>query len=285
MTIRTPATRRNSIAADAAHPPELRWFEVIGVPGVNLQDAAKHLGVHYQTAYRWVRNGSLLAVKYPVTGYTVTEAELSRFAALRDTATPPPETLQVRDWTPHVTKLLAALVAGDEAATKAVVDRLIDGAIGVVDLCEQLLAPCLAEIGARWHRGEVSIAVEHRATAICERTLARVATHPRGRPRGTAVVTTAQGDLHVMASVMAALALRDDHWKTHHLGADIPIDDVVSLVEDVDADLTVISLTNPDAKRKANALRARLMANDRRVLVGAPGMSLTMLVEQARDAR
>ena len=254
-----------------------------GGPSMNLRDAAEYLGVHYQTAYRWVRNGSLLAVKFPATGYTVTDEELARFAAVRATASPPPTTLHVRDWQPHITKLLDALVSGDELAAQAIVDRLSEGSVPVLDLCERLLAPCLREIGDAWHRGEVSIAEEHRATAICERTMARLATHPQGRPRGTVVVTTPQGDLHVTASVMAALVLRDDHWKTHHLGADIPIDDVVLFVEDVDADLVVISLTNPDAIRKAHALRRRLVANGRRVLVGGGGMTLVDLVEQARQ--
>jgi excisionase family DNA binding protein len=30
---------------------------------VDLQTAAARLGVHYQTAYRWVRDGSLPAMK------------------------------------------------------------------------------------------------------------------------------------------------------------------------------------------------------------------------------
>lgn len=49
---------------------------------MNLKSAARRLGVHYQTAYRWVRSGQLLAVKVGA-GYDVSEAALERFEAQR----------------------------------------------------------------------------------------------------------------------------------------------------------------------------------------------------------
>lgn len=248
---------------------------------MNLHDIATRLGVHYQTVYRWVRTGSLIATKHPSSGYEVSEDELARFATARNMAAAPPR-LQVRDWDHQIERLLSALVVGDELSARTVVDRLSDGSVGVLEICERLLVPCMAELGERWHRGTVSIAVEHRATAICERILARLATHPSGRPRGTAVITTPLGDIHAMPSTMAALVLREDRWKVHHLGANVPHLDVVSLVEDVDADLVVISLTNTHTSANADELARQLVANKRRVLVGKPGDTLTALVDLAR---
>ena len=49
---------------------------------VNLKTAARRLGVHYQTAYRWVRSGQLLAVKVG-SGYEISEWALERFEAQR----------------------------------------------------------------------------------------------------------------------------------------------------------------------------------------------------------
>jgi excisionase family DNA binding protein len=50
---------------------------------VNLKSAARRLGVHYQTAYRWVRSGQLVAVKIG-SGYEISEAALTRFQAQRE---------------------------------------------------------------------------------------------------------------------------------------------------------------------------------------------------------
>ncbi len=49
---------------------------------MNLKTAARRLGVHYQTAYRWVRSGQLVAVKVGA-GYEISDAALERFEAQR----------------------------------------------------------------------------------------------------------------------------------------------------------------------------------------------------------
>ena len=49
---------------------------------MNLKEAAHHLGVHYQTAYKWVRAGDLVAIR--VGGrYEVSPAAIQRFEAAR----------------------------------------------------------------------------------------------------------------------------------------------------------------------------------------------------------
>jgi excisionase family DNA binding protein len=49
---------------------------------MNLKTAALRLGVHYQTAYRWVRSGQLVAVKVGA-GYEVSESAVARLKAQR----------------------------------------------------------------------------------------------------------------------------------------------------------------------------------------------------------
>ena len=52
------------------------------------------------------------------------------------------------------------------------------------------------QVGANWAAGSLSIAEEHRASAICERLLAIRSQQPPGRPRGTAVAATPPGERH-----------------------------------------------------------------------------------------
>ncbi len=49
---------------------------------MNLKTAALRLGVHYQTVYRWVRSGQLVAVKVGA-GYEVSDAAVDRLLAQR----------------------------------------------------------------------------------------------------------------------------------------------------------------------------------------------------------
>lgn len=49
---------------------------------MNLKEAARRLGVHYQTAYRWVRSGELVAVRVG-SRYEVSDAAIERLRARR----------------------------------------------------------------------------------------------------------------------------------------------------------------------------------------------------------
>jgi excisionase family DNA binding protein len=249
---------------------------------VDLQTAADRLGVHYQTAYRWVRDGSLRAVKRGSV-YEIDDDEIVRFQSARSSPAPPPKHTNVRSWSHQVDRLFALLVDGDELATRQLVDRLHEGGIEPLVVCESLLAPTLARIGDAWANGELTVAHEHRAAEICERLVARLAVHPRGRPRGVAVVGTHVGEEHRLPAAMAALVLRADRWQVHHVGTQVPTADLVDLVRATSADLVVLSPTNPssvtDAGRVADEVRADTGA---RVLVGGPGETLGELVRRAR---
>ena len=80
---------------------------------MQLRDAAETLGVHYQTAYGWVRQGTLRARKTP-RGYEVSEGDVLELMARRAAGAEPAREVQVRDWAAQADRLYAALVAGDE---------------------------------------------------------------------------------------------------------------------------------------------------------------------------
>ena len=80
---------------------------------------------------------------------------------------------------------------------------------------------------------------------------------PRGRRRGTALVAVS-GDRHSLATAMAAAALREDNWHVHHLGADMPPDELASFCRTHDVDVAVITVTNPEVAPVAAALAERL---------------------------
>lgn len=248
---------------------------------MNLQAAADTLGVHYQTAYRWVREGQLSAGKIGGS-YDVAETEVEQFLSRRLTPTAPPSRIHVRDWTAQSERFEVALRMGNEFGAGEIVDRLTDGNVPLIDLCEKLLSPCMFNIGEGWHNGTVSVAEEHRATAITERILAKVSNQPRGRPRGTAVVSTPPGEFHALPSMMATMVLREDRWKVHHLGADTPEDDLAKFSLDVKADVVVLSSTLGSSAAASRKVCETLEGLGIRTLQGGPGTTLRTLLELAR---
>jgi MerR family transcriptional regulator, light-induced transcriptional regulator len=243
---------------------------------MQLQEAADALGVHYQTAYAWVREGRLPARKHG-RGYEIGDDDVRALAAARNQGSEPRRELRVRDWPTQADGLYEAIVGGDETYVRRWFGRLADG-VPVIDLCERVIAPALRRIGDDWATGQVSIAQEHRATAICERLIAAHAHQPTGRPRGTAIVTTPQGERHGLPALMAVACLREDRWIVHHLGADLPLAETLGLARRANANLVVFSCTTAPAEPAG----VTADQNELAILVGRPGDSLTRLVEQAR---
>jgi excisionase family DNA binding protein len=253
---------------------------------MQLSEAAAALGVHYQTAYSWVRRGTLPARKV-ARGYEVSEADVQALLERRAAGTGPRPQVRVRDWDAQTARLLAALTAGDENQAQADFERLAGaGGVPLSELCDRVVGPALRQVGEQWAAGELSIAAEHRATAICERLIAARVRRPPGRPRGVAVTATPPGDRHALPALMAAACLREDHWQVHHLAADLPTEEVITLARETGARLIVLSAVTETAARLADseAARIRLRLPQTRVLTGRPGDTLAHLRTQARAA-
>ncbi len=117
---------------------------------MNLKEAASQLGVHYQTAYKWVRTGALTAVRLGGR-YEVSDAAIEQFAARRAAArlggTPFDEIPNAVETTREdVIEALEAM-ATDPFISKRSVATFVArrGAELVGDLC---VVTCLDEFGA-----------------------------------------------------------------------------------------------------------------------------------------
>jgi MerR family transcriptional regulator, light-induced transcriptional regulator len=216
---------------------------------MDLREAAGALGVHYQTAYAWVRQGALPARKVG-RGYAVSEGDVAALAARRRLGQEPARPIHVRDWAAQALGLYAAIAQGEETAARHRLGRLAGG-VSLTDLCERVIAPALRRVGDDWAAGRVSMAQEHRASAIYERLIATYARQPAGRPHGIAIVATPPGERHSLPALMAAACLREDRWLVHHLAADLPVEEVTRLADQAGAGLVVLSTAMSQTARQA----------------------------------
>ena len=178
--------------------------------------------------------------------------------------------------------MFGLLVDGDEREVRRTVGRLIGTGVPLATIVQEVFVPALKRVGQEWHASRLSVSAEHRASAIVERVLGDHFPSPSGRPRGTAVVAAMAGDRHALPTSMAAVALREDRWHVHHLGADLPNDELIGFCDDQDVDLVVLTVTAGHAD--ATARRTAQVLEDRgiRVLVGHPGARLDHLQTMAR---
>jgi MerR family transcriptional regulator, light-induced transcriptional regulator len=248
---------------------------------MDLREAAGVLGVHYQTAYGWVRQGVLPARKVR-RGYEIDDDDVGTLAARRRIGREPARPIHVRDWAAQAQGLYSVIAAGEETQARHRLERLAAG-VPLADLCEHVIAPALRRLGDGWAAGRVSIAQEHRASAICERLIGTRARQPAGRPRGVAVVATPPGERHGLPALMAAACLREDRWLVHHLATDLPVGEVTRLAGQVGADLVVLSSAMSETARQAQRAAPVIAAARPRlnVLTGRPGDSLRDLLARA----
>jgi len=248
---------------------------------LDLSAAAAALAVHYQTAYRWVRSGTLPAT-VEKGAYRIARRDVER---LRSDDRAPRRARRVRSSPATIERarrlVTEALVAGDEGAVRSTA-RGAASATSITAVLDHVVAPAMCEIGRRWELGTLPVWTEHRATAIVGRMLGEVATSRPGRQRGTAIVTTVAGEHHALPAEMAVAALRQDNWRVHHLGTDIPTDDIADFCRRHPVGLAVITVTMEDHAALADEVRRRLAPVVPRVLVGGRGRSLADLQRLAR---
>ncbi len=186
-------------------------------PDLTLHEAAERLGVHYNTAYRYVRRGRLRARR--VSGeWRIDPNDLETVGA------PTSGVRGAPDWPGHRTRLRERLVVGDLEGSWSVVSDVLDSGAVATDVHTELIGPTMRTIGEEWASGRLRIEDEHRATAVVMMLLGRLSsqTTRRGRRKGSVVLGAAPNDRHALPVSMMADLLRAAGFAAVDLGADVP---------------------------------------------------------------
>lgn len=143
-------------------------------------------------------------------------------------------------------KYLESLLEGRRAQAGSLVLGAADGGTDIRDLYMSVLQAAQVEIGRMWHRGEISVADEHFATATTEHVMSLLSARSPDRPsRNRRVVASAvAGDLHCLGVRMVAEFFEMDGWDVIYLGADMPAADVIGAVAGHRAHVLALSATS-----------------------------------------
>ena len=185
---------------------------------ITLHEAAERLAVHYMTAYRYVRTGRLPARREGAR-WTVDPADVDRLRA-------PARHRRRGEARLNRSQLADRLVASDEPGAWALIEGALVSGMDPVDVHMELLAPALRLIGDRWEAGRLSVADEHRASAVAVRLIGRLGPRfaRRGPKRGTVVIGAPAGEEHALPGAILADLLRGAGYDVVDLGADTPPD-------------------------------------------------------------
>ncbi len=147
--------------------------------------------------------------------------------------------------------------------------------LGVPAFIQTRLGPLLTAVGRAWSDGEVSVRHEHLLTQMAKDLLRGIRQSlPRARSGPLLVLTTLPGELHDLGIQMVGVAAQLGGVRTHLLGPDTPLEEVVATVNGTEARGVAISVSLATGGIQTDRLLAdlrQLLPPEVRLVVGGAG--------------
>ena len=190
-------------------------------------------------------------------------------------ASPQPE--RIRD------EYLEAVLEPDPFRARAIARDAAASGVGVGTLYIEVVAPVLIEVGTRWESGAISVAHEHLAAEVTASLVSELAGRLRLAPEEgrLAIVACSPGERHCIGGQMLTGLLEAEAWEVLYLGATLPLEDLVALVDSEVPDVVALSTSMSDHLPDAEATVAALQSLAEPPLVAVGGRAY----EGDEDAR
>lgn len=148
------------------------------------------------------------------------------------------------------------------------------------EFLKSVVGPILVDIGDRWERGELRIAHEHACSTVMRGLLfSLMRLYPAGDARRRVVVATPAKEDHELGALMVAMLAAMHGWSVLYLGPDLPAEEIAYAVEDTNAELLMLSVTNLKPKESQREIAAIEGAIPERVKILVGGKAAKALPE------
>lgn len=169
----------------------------------------------------------------------------------------------------------------DEPQAQATLDHLFASIRLELALAEVIL-PFLNRLGQRWATSEVTVAQEHFASNVLGGRLRGLARGWGGGVGPLAVLACPPGERHELGLLCFGLALRERGWRITYLGAETPMAEIASALDDT-ASIVILAAVEP-ARFEVVADGIRSLATRVRIGIGGAGASSTLAAELGAEA-
>lgn len=141
--------------------------------------------------------------------------------------------------------LLAVLEGDRHRAAKLLLDAVDDGSLTVEQAYLEVLIPAQQEVGRLWHTNALSVAEEHFVTSTTLHVMSLLVHRGGGQPFNgkTVIAAGVAGEVHDIGVRVAGDFFEMAGWRVIHVGADLPVNEVVDAARRFDADLIVLAAT------------------------------------------
>jgi methanogenic corrinoid protein MtbC1 len=140
---------------------------------------------------------------------------------------------------------LKYLLNGQKNECLKIVNNLLDQGIDIKQLYTNLLQYSLYEVGKLWEYNKISVAKEHLATSITEFIMNTI--YPRiflaEHTGKKAIVACLPNEFHQVGAKMVADIFELNAWDGYFLGSNVPTNDLIKMIQDINPDLVGISMS------------------------------------------
>ncbi len=169
-----------------------------------------------------------------------------------------------------IAELRTALEGFDEGTAQRAIDHIMQR-FALESVVTNVVFPYLRDLGERWRTGEITVAQEHFASRVLR---SRLIGQGRGWDEGTGprvLLACAPHELHDLPLVCLGLAFREQGWRVTLLGADTPIETVITTTDVLQPELAVIAVTmGSELEESHDALVA--LAHRTALVLAGPGV-------------
>lgn len=140
----------------------------------------------------------------------------------------------------------SSLLIGDRRLCRNIMKEFRTSNFSIVTLYEELFMKNLYKLGQMWEYNKITISVEHMATAIIEGLMNELCPEVMSfeRINKKVVVSCVENEQHQVGGKMVADIFEKNCWDAHYLGANTPIDELVTFCDLVKPDLICLSVTS-----------------------------------------
>ena len=144
-----------------------------------------------------------------------------------------------------INEAIRSVIAGDEDAATKVANTVIAEGINPIDIISESFAQGMIKVGDLFANEQYALPKVLLSADAMRSALDLLAPHiPREaveKKLGTVVIGTVQGDIHDIGKRIVATMLEVYGFKVHDLGRDVPLENFIEKVKEVDADIVAAS--------------------------------------------
>jgi 5-methyltetrahydrofolate--homocysteine methyltransferase len=144
-----------------------------------------------------------------------------------------------------------AIIAGDADESATLAEQIVAEAEATPDDIFEYLSGAMDTVGGKYETGEYFIPEMLRSAEAVEKAMEKLEPYmfeQKHEQAGVVVMGTVKGDIHNIGKNIIISALRADGYEVHDLGVNVSTDKFIRKVEEVDADLLMLSAFTTSTK-------------------------------------